>query len=196
MGLVGVNDKGMAMAFVLVSTTFIGWNEAITATLVTVCITDQGDIGLAAGLSGCIRAIFGTVSAAIYSAVLRSRLNQTIPARVPAAVIDAGLPETSVPQFIQSLSLGGLGLDNVPGINQAIIEAGTYAYRVANVEAYRTVFFASLAFAGGCVILNFWLPDVDELMGDDIAVTLHVNKELDSEKVAVGNNALHKRVHA
>lgn len=185
----------MAMAFVFLSCTFIGWNEAITATLVGVCIRDQRDIGLAAGLSGCIRSVLGTVSAAIYSAILRSRQNSTIPKLVPQAVVAAGLPKSSVEAFIEAISLGGLGLEKVPGINKAITEAGQYAYRLANVEAYHTVFYASLAFAGGCVILNFWLPNVDELMGDDIAVTLHVSKELDNEKATVGDNALHKRVH-
>ncbi|KAK5037083.1 hypothetical protein LTR13_004888 [Exophiala sideris] len=192
---VGVDDKGKAMAFVFLSCLFIGWNEAVVATLVGVCIHDQRDIGVAAGLSGCIRSLLGSVSAAIYLAVLRSRLAHTIPAQVVPAVVAAGLPKSSVAAFIQALTLGSTAaFSKVPGINAAIIAAGSQAYRVANLDAYRTVFLSSLAFGAACIFLNILIPNVDELMSGDIAVTLHATKQEDDEALpGVGDNALHVR---
>lgn len=167
----------------------------MVATLVGVCITDQRDIGAAAGLSGCIRSLLGSVSAAIYSAVLRSRQSTTIPARVAPAVVAAGLPTSSVKAFIQALSLGTpAAFSAVKGISPAIIEVGTRAYRVANVDAYRTVFLSSLAFGGLCIILNILIPNVDKLMTSDVAVTLHAADEKNAVGT-VGDKPLHMSHH-
>ncbi|KIW32624.1 uncharacterized protein PV07_04155 [Cladophialophora immunda] len=189
------DDKGKAMAFVFLSCLFIGWNEAVVATLVGVCIQDQRDIGVAAGLSGCIRSLLGSVSSAIYSAVLRSRLNHTVPAHVTPAVVAAGLPKSSVEAFVQALSIGtSAAFDKVEGVTPGIIAAGTQAYRVANVDAYRTVFLSSLAFGGLCIILNLMIPNVDKLMNRDIAVRLHATNEKNASDT-VGDKPLHEIKH-
>jgi len=186
------------MALVFISCFSIGWNEAVVATMVTFRLKDQRDIGAAAGLSGSIRSLLGSASAAIYSAILRSRLSHTVPAKVPAAVIEAGLPASSVPAFIQALELGtAAALTAVKGVTPQIIAAGTRAYQVANADAYRTVFLATIAFGGLGILLGVFIPNADDHLTGDIAVKLHAAGEKDASNT-VGDKPLHLHadVHA
>lgn len=107
----------------------------------------------------------------MFISVLNNRLAQTVPAVVPPAVIEAGLPESSVPAFLGAFTAGGL--DAVAGATEEIIAVGTRAYKVANAQAYSTVFYASIAFTGVAIVLSFFSPNVDDRMNGDIAVTLH-----------------------
>jgi hypothetical protein len=66
---------------------------------------------------------------------------------------------------------------SVPGINDNIIAAGIHAYRWANADAYRTIFYVSIAFTSIAVILSFFAPNVDDKMTGQVAVTLHSGGE-------------------
>lgn len=120
---------------------------------------------------GSIRSVISSVGSALYISVLNNRLAQTIPSEVPPAIIQAGLLASSVPTFLQGLTSGSF--KEVPGLNDAIFAAGTRAFRVAKLHAYSIVFYTTIAFTGVAVLLNFFSPDVDEKMPQQIAVTLH-----------------------
>jgi len=84
------------------------------------------------------------------------------------------LPISSVAAYLKALSAGSAeALAKVPGITSAIEAAGTMAYRNANMSAYRTVFLTTIAFTGLGVVVNCFVPNVDEKMTDDVATTLH-----------------------
>lgn len=110
--------------------------------------------------------------------MLTTRLTETIPAQVPPALIEAGLPASSVPAFLSALTTGSFV--SVPGISDTIIVAGTTAYKWASSDAYQTVFIASLAFTGLGLITCIWVPNVEDRMTNDVAATLH---ERNTEKV-------------
>lgn len=107
----------------------------------------------------------------MYISVLNNRLAQTVPAEVPKALLQAGLPASSVPSFLSDLSTGSF--NDVPGLNTTILAAGMRAYRFANAHAYSTVFYTTIAFTGIAIILSFFSPNVDDKMTSKIAVTLH-----------------------
>lgn len=44
---------------------------------------------------------------------------------------------------------------------------------MANSDAYRTVFYSTIAFTGLAVVLSFFAPNVDDKMTSKIAVILH-----------------------
>jgi len=96
---------------------------------------------------------------------------ERIPAVVPPAVIEAGLPASSVPAFIQGFTTGSFA--NVPGLTDNILTAGARAYKVANSQAYATAFYTTIAFTGVAIILSFFSPNVDDKMDGKVAVTLH-----------------------
>jgi len=103
--------------------------------------------------------------------VLANRLAQTVPAEVPPAVTQAGLPASSVPAYMLGLTSGSFA--DVPGVNDGVLAAGMRAYRLANSQAYSTVFYTTIAFTGVAVVLSFFSPNVDDKMTGQIAVTLH-----------------------
>lgn len=120
---------------------------------------------------------------AIYVTIMTNRLGETIPAQVPPAVVDAGLPASSVPAFLQAFSLGAEAFAAVPGITPQIIAIGTRAYQNASADAFRTVYLATIAFSGLSVILTWWAPNTDHLMSGKVAATLH-HEAQSNEKIA------------
>jgi hypothetical protein len=170
----GVNQQTAAIALIVVSLFTIGWNECICFSLTTICIYDQREIGAAAGVAGSTRSIISTTASTVYQVVLRARLADTVPQKVAPAVISAGLPATSVPVYFTALTYGTAdALAAVPGITPTVEAAGAHAYKIANAEAFRSVFLTSIAFGCIAIGLSFLIPNVDDLMTQDVAATLH-----------------------
>jgi hypothetical protein len=120
----GPDTQGTAIALVTLCCFAIGWNESIAFAFTSICIDNQHDIGVAAGLGGSIRSILSSVVTTIYQIVLTARLKKTIPALVPAALVKAGLPAAEVPSIIAALSVGTKTLEAIKGIAPAIIAVG------------------------------------------------------------------------
>lgn len=177
-------SKVRASVFVAMGTFLIGWAESLAITIVTIAAWDQSKLGSASGLAGSIRFFISSIAATIYSVVLNNRLGETIPARVPQALTDAGLPAESVPDFMTGLTTGA-GFDGVSGISESIIAAGVRAYKLANADAYRTVFFTSIAFSGIALIASCLLPNADKLLTGKVASTLHKGRK-DEKKIIAG----------
>ncbi|KAF2420731.1 MFS general substrate transporter [Tothia fuscella] len=174
-----------AISLIVIGNFLVGWNETIAIMNAAICVNDQKDIGIAAGLAGSMRSAVSAIAGAIYIAVLTTRLTQTIPAEVPPALIQAGLPSSSVAGFITALSSGSAtALKAVPGITDAITAAGTIAYKEANAHAYRTVYLTTLAFTGLALLLSFWAPNTTKYMSNKVAATLHNEEHIpDAEKM-------------
>ena len=112
-----------------------------------------------------------------YSVILSNRLATTIGSQLPPALIAAGLPTTSVASFIAAFSVGATAFEAVPGITPEILAIGTNAYQHANADAYRTVFFANMAFSGVAIVCSLLLPNVDHLLTGQVATTLHQGRD-------------------
>ncbi|KAF2008021.1 MFS general substrate transporter [Amniculicola lignicola CBS 123094] len=131
-----------AMALVMLATTFIGWNEALVLPICTIAIRDQQEIGTAAGIAGSSRSAISTVASTIYSVVLTARVTSTLSTQVPAKMIAAGLPASSVPAYMAAIAAGGTQtlLSKVKGLTPQLLATGETAYRYAYADAYRTIF--------------------------------------------------------
>ncbi|KAF2650884.1 MFS general substrate transporter [Lophiostoma macrostomum CBS 122681] len=164
----------MAMAFIMIATTFIGWNEALVLPICTIAIRDQEEIGTAAGIAGSSRSTISTVASTVYSIVLGVRVKSTLTTQIPAAMVAAGLPASSIADYMTAIAAGGTKklLDTVPGLTPEILADGANAYRHAYADAYKTIFLVSLAFGGLGILVSFFIPDIDALMGDRVATTL------------------------
>ncbi|KAB5540566.1 fungal trichothecene efflux pump [Coniochaeta sp. 2T2.1] len=166
-----VDSKVAACTLVSLGVFFIGWAESLAITMVTLSAKDQNNLGSASGVAGSIRFFISSIAATVYSVILSNRLTTTISEQVPSAVIDAGLPSSSVADFIGALG-GTVSMEDVKGVTADIIAAGTAAYKEANVLAYRTVFLTSVAFSGVALISSLLLPDFDHLLTNKVATTL------------------------
>lgn len=180
MGLLGavscvtVDNKNTVIGLLIVGCFFAGWVEGIGLAMATILIDDQSEIGTALGVAGSVRSTVSTVAAAIYLTVLSNRLGKTIPTQVPPALIDAGLPASSVAGFIKAVPTGSF--KGIQGLTTHIIEVGVAAYKAASASAYRTVFLTSIAFSGVALILSFFCPNVDDRMTGMVAITLRKEK--------------------
>ncbi|KFH48626.1 putative HC-toxin efflux carrier-like protein [Hapsidospora chrysogenum ATCC 11550] len=173
--------------FVALGTFAIGWAESLAITIVTISVWDQTKLGSASGVAGSIRFFIASIASTIYNVVLNNRLAKTIPARVPSALVEAGLPSSSVADFMTGLTTGA-GFADVKGITDSIIATGVRAFKEANAEAYRTVFFVSIAMSGLALISALLLPNVDDMLTGKVASTLH--KSLKDEKPLKEENAV------
>ncbi|KAK0798795.1 hypothetical protein LTR91_009978 [Friedmanniomyces endolithicus] len=179
-------NRPLTEGLILTGSFLIGASESQTAVTALSTLRNEADIGLAGGLAGTIRSFVSAIAVAIYSTVLKNRLNTTIPQYVAPAAEEAGLPASSLPALI--LGLGGTGpltATTVPGLTSAIEAAATTAYRCANAQAYRTIFFTSFAFGGAGMILVWFVADKDKAKENFVGGHVHdprQEKALEGEK--------------
>jgi hypothetical protein len=103
--------------------------------------------------------------------ILSNRIATTVPEKVIPAITGAGLPTSSVASFLAGFATGEFG--EVEGITPQILAAGARAYKVANADAYRTVFLTTIAFTGIALIASVFLPNVEDRMTGKVATALH-----------------------
>jgi hypothetical protein len=61
------------------------------------------------------------------------------------------------------------GIKGVPGAYEAVVLAGQIAY----AEAYKWVYYVSIAFGGVSILAACFLGDISKYMDDHVAVVMH-----------------------
>jgi hypothetical protein len=168
-------NKELCEGLLIVGIFCLGICEGVGLTMCTVAIKNQEEIGTAGGISGSVRSTGSTIGGVVFNTVLANRLTNTISSLVPPAATKAGLPASSVPALISALQ-GLTPTKNVPGLNPAILDSATEAYKNANAQAYRTVFLTTLAFSVFAVIFSFFVGDNDEDKAQYVGVKLQQGK--------------------
>jgi hypothetical protein len=149
-----------AIAFVGVASAMIGAINCFGTLIVQLGARDE-DIGLATGLLNSVRAVGGAVGIAIYSSLLSNRISSTWAVDISKAVVQAGLPTSSVANFLGmgsasihqkvtkfSGALQTANFTSVANVSPAIIEVGLEAQKTVYVDAFRTVYLVTIAFGG------------------------------------------------
>lgn len=109
----------------------------------------------------------------VFKVILTNRLGQTIPSVVPPALIQAGLPASSVTDFLTAYTVGTpAAFAKIPGLTPNILAVGTRAYKIAAAQAYQTVFYSTIAFSGVAVIISFFTPNAKSFLTSEVAATL------------------------
>ncbi|CAK7234211.1 hypothetical protein SBRCBS47491_008870 [Sporothrix bragantina] len=140
---------GMAVAFIFLASTFLGYVENVALTIGPFCL-DASDLGLALGLLGATRSTLATTAQAIFTTILSNKLVTNIPKYVVPAVLDAGLPQSSVTDLLTALAAGNM--TGVPGITPGITAAATEGNKQAYSHSFQIVYLAAVAF-GVCGVL-------------------------------------------
>lgn len=169
-----IDNKNTVIGLLIVGCFFVGWVESIGLAMASILIDDQSQIGTAVGIAGTVRSAISTIASTIYVAILTNRLGSTIPAQVPPALIEAGLPASSVAGFLRAMTTGSF--EGIQGLTPQITEIGVLAYKNASAAAYRTVFLSTIAFSVVAIVLSFFCPNVDDRMTSSVAATLHKGK--------------------
>lgn len=106
-----------------------------------------------------------TVFTAIYVAAFTTRIGNKIPAYVPAAVLQAGLPESSVESFMLAfMAKDEEGLARIVGLTPEVIIAAAAALKQAFADSIRVVFFITIPFGVVACVGCVFLGDMKETM--------------------------------
>ena len=170
------DTKARACGLVAAGSFCIAWAESLAIASITLTTQNQAELGSAGGIGGSIRFLITSISTTVYNVVLSNRQADEIPLKVSSAVVENGLPMSSVAAFIKALTVGPAALASVPGITPRIIAAGSRAYKEANSDSFRTVFLTTIAFSSVALIATLFFPNFDALMSDKVATTLGKEK--------------------
>ena len=111
------------------------------------------------------RAVAVTVFTAIFAAGLNNRLDKDVPAYTAKAALASGLPENSIPAFIEALTSGNTAaVAKVPGVTLMIIESAVAALLQAFADSTRVVWVIAAPFGVLGCIGCFFLGDVGKTM--------------------------------
>jgi hypothetical protein len=185
---VGANPLNLelSLAFIIAGCFFVGAMDGVAITMSTLPLDSQEELGTAGGFSGAMRGTLSAVATVIYSTVLSNRLASTIPANVYPAALNAGLPISSLESLV--LGLDGtiaLSVDTVPGLTSAIVREATDAYKLANAQAYRTVFLSTLGFGVLGIVLVWFAVGVPAGQENFVAAHIHKRNEQRQKKETV-----------
>ncbi|CEJ91135.1 hypothetical protein VHEMI06868 [[Torrubiella] hemipterigena] len=147
----------------------LGWVDAVCLVALSITLEDQKEIGTGVSVASSLRTIITTTSATIFTAILFWRLASTIPAIVPPALVEAGLPAHYVDQCVYLLQHNQTRLAEVEGVSASVIATGLDAFKLANSQAYSTVYLATIAFSGVGIICSFMTPSMESYLTDDVA---------------------------
>jgi hypothetical protein len=121
------------------------------------------------------RTMGATVITAISSAALTSRLNDYIPSYIASAALAAGLPPSSVSEFVGALAeKNTAALLSVPNINATIIAAGEAAASQAFADAIRVVFIIGAALGTLSCIICLFIGDLSDAMNYHVDAPVEV----------------------
>lgn len=180
------DTRTLAACLIFFGNWAVGYAEGLAITAVTLTARNQAELGTASGTAGSIRLLISSVAQTIYNVVLSNRLAKNTAALVPPAVLAAGLPSSSLKAFMSALA--SKKFSNVEGATKDIIAVGLVAYKEANTQSFRVVFLVTIAFTGLAVLLSLFLPNIDKLLSEKVAVTLGKGEKTvveEPEKVSV-----------
>ncbi|KAJ9165483.1 MFS general substrate transporter [Coniochaeta hoffmannii] len=135
-------------------------------------------VSVATGLIISVRSLGGTIGIAIYNAVFISAMKH-LPDNIASAAISAGLPFSSVQQFVGDLAgQNQTDLVNVPGITPEIIGAGAGALLDTYATGFRNVWVTAIAFCVLAGISSVFLFDPSKEFNNHIDAPVEKDEDL------------------
>ncbi|KAK0302105.1 hypothetical protein LTR01_008960 [Friedmanniomyces endolithicus] len=150
----------------------------VPASIITTIICPDDLIATIAALTLAIRVIGGSIGYCVYYNVFVSKF-------VPAAVYYIGgamktkLNITDVDVITEAIGITGIsllpllnelpGIKGIPGAYELVVEAGQIAY----AEAYKYMYYVSIAFGIVSIVASVFLGDIGKYMDDHVAVVMH-----------------------
>lgn len=155
-----------------------GMGQSGPLTLLVACVqftAPHAYLSTATGLAFSARAIGGAFGTAVLSAIINGRLSTHYASAVTAAAIDAGLPESSALDFLESLSSGQL-YDSIPGATAEVWSAALDASRWEYAHAYRLGWASVIPFVVLAIVAVVFLKGVKELMTEKIEASVELDR--------------------
>lgn len=122
-------------------------------------------IAIATAATTSARAVAATVFTAIYAAAVSTRMATYIPEYISKAALQNGLTKSSIVPFIEALtSHNTTAVYMVPGVDQAIVQAGEDALHHAYADGLRVVYIIAAPFGALACIICYFLGDLKKTM--------------------------------
>jgi len=146
--LMAFYKNGLAYAYGYAVFAGVGIGSILSSIMVTgQMATPKEMISITSGIITAFRALGGTFGLAIDSAILTNTLKSQLPAKVGAAVIPLGFPETQMGELIAALlSNNPQAVAAVPGLTPSIALKAEQATLAAYSIAFRNAWIAGAVF--------------------------------------------------
>lgn len=163
MSTTDANRRPLAVASAFIMGFGVGAIETIVVLIVSIS-QDVGHIGLLVGTVGTIRSVSGGLAQAVYSTILNNQMAEQVPRFVSRAALDSGLPQSSLPALFDAIATQSrAALMSVPGMTDSISLAIAEATIAGYSEAFKYVYYASIAFGGASLIASLFVaPDISK----------------------------------
>lgn len=125
-----------------------------------------------------MRSAVGAIMAAVFIAILTNTAPAKIAEFVPAAAVNSGLPESSLPELFAALNAGtATALAQVPGITPEIEAAVASSMSNAFAAAYAYVYYAAVAVGAVGLIACVCVRDYDALFNSHVPRKIYTAAE-------------------
>jgi hypothetical protein len=145
--------------------------------IATVCVIASPDhlIATTVALTLAFRVLGSTIGYAIYSNIFTNKLTTKLPILVAQYASQAGLPETSLMEFVTGFLAipPDPSIANIPGVTTEVIAAAALGTQWAYAESLRFVFIASIPFGVLAVVSSLFVRDIHEFMTNRVVAHLH-----------------------
>ncbi|KAF3111031.1 hypothetical protein TWF706_000474 [Orbilia oligospora] len=147
----------------------VGASTLVLAVVVSLC-TPNEYIAHAMSLLASSRAFGGSIGITIFEQIFSSKEKDILPGKISTAVLDAGLPSSSLEEFLIGSEHGiTSALLNIPGVSQAVLEAGSSAMVQGLADSYRFIWYSLIPFAFVTLVLAFFLMSTKAQMTRQVA---------------------------
>ncbi|KAF7547299.1 hypothetical protein G7046_g9045 [Stylonectria norvegica] len=156
----------------------VGFSGGILALTTVVQLSIPPElIAPATGLIIAVRSLGATISLVVYNSILNSVLDSKLVPAISRAATSAGLPASSLQEFIPAL-LGGspAALENVPQITDRVIQASSLAMKHVYNIGFRYGYASTAAFSAVAVLSCFLIRDPKEEYNNKIDAPLTERK--------------------
>ena len=146
----------------------------VPAATVAITVCPDELIATCVALSLSIRVIGGSIGYAIYYNIFINKVTPKLPAYVGLFAVEAGLPLTSVKEFVTLFLTAPteLATTKIPGLTPAVVQAAVVGSRWAYAESLKYVWYTSIAFGGLSIVACVLLGNISKYMTNRIAANI------------------------
>lgn len=118
--------------------------------------------GIASGIAGTTRLIFGAMATAIFSNILNNEYTKILPSYVSSAALPLGYPAANMTKLAGAAKVGSAAaFKAVPGITPAIQAAAVKANKLAYLKGSQLVFYVAVAFGVIACVASLFTVSID-----------------------------------
>ncbi|KAK6348267.1 hypothetical protein TWF718_006074 [Orbilia javanica] len=147
----------------------VGASTLVLVVVVSLC-TPNEYIAHAMSLLASSRAFGGSIGITIFEQIFSSKEKEILPGKISSAVLEAGLPSSSLEEFLVGSGHGiTSALLKIPGVTPAVLEAGSSAMAQGLADSYRFIWYSLIPFAFVTLVLAFFLMSTKAQMTRQVA---------------------------